>query len=106
MKRSLLVPLLSVLVASLCFAQNQTLPQKIAHLYAPLDKSQCGTGYFFDLCVPLAEPLEYRGTLNDSNYTDINVFGMLYGEILSIPPKNPFFTFKTQHRRTQPQPSP
>jgi hypothetical protein len=102
MKKSLLVPLLAVLVASCCFAQTQTLPQKIAHLYAPLDKSQCGTGYFFDLCVPLAEPLEYRGVLNDSNYTDINVFGMLYDPMLGIHPKNLFFTFTSYLRRWQP----
>ena len=83
MKKLLLVLLLAVLVASHCFAQTQTLPQKIAHLYAPLDKTQCSTGYFFDLSIPLAGPLEYKGILNDSNYVDINVFGMLYGEMLS-----------------------
>ncbi len=100
--KKLLLAGFCLLVASLCFAQTQTLPQKIAHLYAPLDKSQCGTGYFFDLCVPLAEPLEYRGVLNDSNYTDINVFGMLYGEMLGIRPKNLFFTFTPYLRRRQP----
>ncbi len=52
--------------------------------------------------MPLAEPLEYRGVLNDSNYTDINVFGMLYGEMLGTPPKNLFLTFTPYLRRRQP----
>jgi len=31
--------------------------------------------------VPIANPFRYDGTLNDSNYTSINTFGMLYGEL-------------------------
>jgi len=50
-------------------------------LYAPLDKTQVPSGYLFDLAVPIADPLQYAGALNDSNYVDINVFGMLYGEM-------------------------
>ncbi len=48
MKNVLLVPLLA-LVASLCFAQNQTFPQKLQHFHAPLDKSQVPTGFLYDL---------------------------------------------------------
>ncbi|MFN0215014.1 MAG: hypothetical protein ACKVT2_12230, partial [Saprospiraceae bacterium] len=78
MKKLLLVPLLA-LVASLCFAQNQTLPQKLQHLYAPLDKAQVQTGYLFDLSWSFANPSDYRGVLTDSNYVSSDVFGMLYG---------------------------
>lgn len=83
MKPHLLVPLFAVLLAGLCHAQNQTLPQQLSNLYAPLDKSQLATGYLYDLSVPMVEPLRYAGVLNDSNYTDINTFGMVYGEMLN-----------------------
>ncbi|MFN0174270.1 MAG: hypothetical protein ACKVU0_06455 [Saprospiraceae bacterium] len=78
MKKSLLVPLLA-LVASLCFAQNQTLPEKLNYLYAPLDKSQVPTGYLYDLSWSFANPSDYRGVLTDSNFVSPDVFGMLYG---------------------------
>jgi len=75
--------LLAALLPWLCFVflHAQTLPQKIQNLYAPLDKTQVPSGYLFDLAVPIADPLQYAGALNDSNYVDINVFGMLYGEM-------------------------
>ena len=77
--------LAGMLLPWLCFAfaQVQTLPQQLQDLYAPLDKSQVQTGYLINLGVPLADPLRYRGVLNDSNHTDINTFGMLYGELRS-----------------------
>ncbi len=81
MKKFLLVPLLAVLVAGYCLAQNQTLSQKIAYQYAPLDKSQVPTGYLFDLSIPLALPAEYRGAPGFKS-ASIDVFGMLYGEML------------------------
>jgi hypothetical protein len=75
--------LAGLLLPWLCFAfaQGQTLPQKLLHLYEPLDKAQVQTNYLFDLAVPLAHPSRYNGALNDSNYTNINTFGMLYGEL-------------------------
>ncbi len=77
--------LAGMLLPWLCFAfaQTQSLPQQLQNLYAPLDKSQVQTGYLINLGVPLADPLRYRGVLNDSNYTDINTFAMLYGELRS-----------------------
>ena len=77
--------LAGMLLPWLCFAfaQVQTLPQQLQDLYAPLDKSQVQTGYLINLGVPLADPLRYRGVLNDSNFTDINTFGMLYGQLRS-----------------------
>ncbi len=77
--------LAGMLLPWLCFAfaQAQTLPQQLQHLYAPIDKGQLQTGYLINLGVPLAEPLRYCGVLNDSNFTDINTFGMLYGELRS-----------------------
>jgi hypothetical protein len=75
--------LLAAWLPCLCiaFVHAQTLPQKIQNLYAPLDKTLVPSGYLFDLAVPLANPSQYDGTLNDSNYVDINVFGMIYGEM-------------------------
>lgn len=78
MKNFLLVPLMA-LVASPCFAQNQTLPEKLNYLCAPLDKSQVQTGYLYDLSWSFANPADYRGVLTDSNYVSPDVFGMLYG---------------------------
>jgi len=66
MKNFLLVPFLA-LVASLCYAQNQTLPEKLNYLCAPLDKSQVQTGYLYDLSWSFANPADYRGVLTDSN---------------------------------------
>jgi hypothetical protein len=81
MKNIVLVLLLAVLRAVLCPAQSQTMPQQIAHAYAPLDKSKTATGYLIDLSIALADPHDYRGTLSDSNFTDINTFGLLYAEM-------------------------
>ena len=67
------------------FPLEPSLPEKLAQICAPLNKAQVPTGYLYNLAVPLVEPLAYRG---------------------SAPPKALTFTFKTQHRRTQPQPSP
>jgi hypothetical protein len=78
MKKLLLVPLMA-LVASLCLAQNQTLPQKLQHLYAPLNKSQVPTGFLYDLSWSFVSPSDYRGVLTDYNYVTTDVFGMLYG---------------------------
>ena len=92
----------------LCNAQAQnfplepSLPEKLAHLCAPLDKAQVPTGYLYNLAVPLVEPLAYRGSIGDSNSVDINTFGMLYGEMLGIRPKNLFFTFTPYLRRQLP----
>jgi hypothetical protein len=56
----------------------QTLPQQLKHLYAPLNKSGLSTGYFFNQAVPWSEPAAYHGTLNDSNFVDMDIFGALY----------------------------
>ncbi|MEI6408649.1 MAG: hypothetical protein WCR52_04665 [Bacteroidota bacterium] len=81
MKHLKLAPLFAVLWGCLCHAQ--TLPQQMAYLCAPLDKSQTASGYLFDQSVPFAEPLQYDGALNSGNISDINTFGFLYGEMRS-----------------------
>jgi hypothetical protein len=69
-----------LLVASLCFAQNQTLPQKLRHLYEPLDKKQIPTGYLWDQSVCFVAPGNYGGQLDTFN-ANPDVFGMLYGAL-------------------------
>ncbi len=73
-----------IVLCCFCFssgAQDIRITQKLAHLCAPLDKTQVPTGYLYNLAMPLVEPLAYRGDINDSNAVDINVFGMLYGNM-------------------------
>jgi hypothetical protein len=60
MKKILLAGL-CLLVASLCFAQNQPLPQKLRYLYAPVDKKQVTTEYLWDQALCFASPANYRG---------------------------------------------
>jgi len=80
MKKLLLVPLMA-LVASLCLAQNESLPQKLQHFFAPLDKSQVPSGYLYDQSWSFAAPSDFRGSLTDSNFVSTDVFGMLYGAL-------------------------
>ena len=111
MKKSLFI-VLALLALSRAFAQTTTIPvgpsipQQLDSLFKPLNKAEITSGLLFSKAIPLVEPTDYVGSIGDTNAVDINTFGMLYGNVLGIPPKNPFFTFKTQHRRTQPQPSP
>jgi len=69
-----------LLMASLSFAQNNTLPQKLRHLYQPLDKKQLVTGYLWDQAVCFASPIDYQG-IQDTQPADINIFGMFYGAL-------------------------
>jgi len=76
--------LAGLLLPWLCFAHAQaqpTLTQQLQHLYEPLDKTQLATGYLFDLVVPLCSPEQYRSLETDTNRTDLNAFGCLYGEM-------------------------
>lgn len=78
MKRLLLAAMLPWLCLAFLQAQ-QTLPQKLQHFYAPLDKSQAPTGFLYDLSWSFASPSDYRGILTDSNFVSPDVFGMLFG---------------------------
>lgn len=89
MKKFILAALLPWLCLAFLQAQ-QTLPQKLQHFHAPLDKSQVQTGYLINLGVPLADPLRYRGVLNDSNYTDNNTF---------LPDRNVYMNFISPYLR-------
>lgn len=42
------------------FPLEASLPEKLAHLCAPLDKAQVPTGYLYNLAVPLVEPMRYK----------------------------------------------
>lgn len=83
MKPIYLVPLIVVLLVRVCFAQNQTLPQQLNYLCAPLDKSQVQSGYLFDLSVPWVAPSQFNGTLNANNISNMDFFGAVYGEMLN-----------------------
>jgi len=78
MKRLILAAMLPWLCLAFLQAQ-QTLPKKLQHFYAPLDKSQVPTGFLYDLSWSFASPSDYRGVLTDSNFVSPDVFGMLFG---------------------------
>jgi hypothetical protein len=78
MKRHILAAMLPWLCLAFLQAQ-QTLPQRLQHFYAPLDKSQVPTGFLYDLSWSFASPSDYRGVLTDSNFVSPDVFGMLFG---------------------------
>jgi hypothetical protein len=59
MKKILLAGLY-LLVASLCFAQDKPLPEKLRYLYAPLDKKHVPTQYLWDQTFCFASPSDYQ----------------------------------------------
>lgn len=98
MKKSLFV-VLALLALGRAFAQTTTvplgpsIPEQLDSLFKPLNKAEITSGLLFSKAIPLVEPTDYVGSINDTNYPDINVFGMLYDPMLGIRPKNLFFTF-------------
>ena len=62
---------------------GQSLPAKMAYIYAPLDKAQLQTGYLYDQAPPIVSPARFRGSLNAGNAADINRFGAVYAHILN-----------------------
>ncbi len=74
-----------------CMAQSgavitepqQSLAQKMARVFEPLDKSQLVTGYLYDQAPPLVSPARYRGSIDENNAADINQFGVIYGHIIN-----------------------
>jgi hypothetical protein len=66
----------------LAFLQGQkSLPQKLHHLYAPLNKTDLQTGYLWDQSASFASPMDYKGVM-ESKSANIDIFGMLYGAML------------------------
>lgn len=80
MKKLLLAALLPWLCLVLLQAQDRPLPEKLRHLYAPLDKTRVPTGYLWDQSLCLASPGNYQGQL-DTFYANPDVFGMFYGAL-------------------------
>lgn len=60
-----------------------SLSQKLASIFANLDKRQVPTGYLYEAGVRFLEPRYYDGALSDSNLTDMNVLRYLRAQLRS-----------------------
>ena len=62
---------------------SDSLGQKLASIFANVDKSQVPTGYLYEAGVRYLEPRYYNGVLSDSNRTDMNVLRYLWAQMMS-----------------------
>lgn len=62
---------------------TDSLGQKLASIFANIDKSQVPTGRLYEAGVRFIEPRYYNGTLADSNLTNMNVLRYLHAQLLS-----------------------
>ncbi len=60
-----------------------SLSQKLASVFANVDKSQVPTGYLYEAGVRFVEPRFFNGVLGDSNRTDMNVLRYLRAQLRS-----------------------
>ncbi len=84
-----LLLLLSLILGQLTsYAQQGTInstgniPDELANIYAPLDKTKIPTGFLVDMAMPFGDLEDFDGkNLNNTNLVDADRFGMLYATI-------------------------